>query len=84
MLLVARSQVVVKFLNYVTDKIVRVVLTTSALMLRCVQTICVGEGDFGYFSVVRPLKQQKSFGEVIRNCNAVKRAASNYIRHAFP
>ncbi len=40
-----RSHVVFKFLNYVTDKIVRVVLrvvlTTLALMLRCVQTICV-------------------------------------------
>ncbi len=31
-----RSHVVFKFLNYVTDKIVRVVLTTSALMLMCV------------------------------------------------
>ncbi len=36
-----RSHVVFKFLNYVTDKIVKVVLTTLALMLRCVQTICV-------------------------------------------
>ncbi len=36
-----RSRVVFKFLNYVTDKIFRVVLTTLALMLRCVQTICV-------------------------------------------
>ncbi len=35
------SHVVFKFLNYVTDKIVKVVLTTLALMLRCVQTICV-------------------------------------------
>ncbi len=34
-----RSHVVFKYLNYVTDKIVRVVLTTLALMLRCVQTI---------------------------------------------
>ncbi len=32
-----RSHVVFKFLNYVTDKIVRVVLTTLALMLSCVQ-----------------------------------------------
>ncbi len=30
-----------KFLNYVTDKIIRVVLTTLAIMLRCVQTMCV-------------------------------------------
>ncbi len=29
------------FFNYVTDKIVRVVLITLALMLRCMQTICV-------------------------------------------
>ncbi len=36
-----RSHVVFKFLNYVTDKIIRVVLTTLGLMLRCVQTICV-------------------------------------------
>ncbi len=36
-----RSHVLFKFLNDVTDKIVRVVLTTLALMLRCVQTICV-------------------------------------------
>ncbi len=36
-----RSHVAFKFLNYVIDKIVRVVLTTLALMLRCVQTICV-------------------------------------------
>ncbi len=36
-----RSRVLFKFLNYVTDKIVRVVLTTLALMLRCVETICV-------------------------------------------
>ncbi len=36
-----RSHVVFKFLNHVTDKIVRVVLTTLALMIRCVQTICV-------------------------------------------
>ncbi len=32
-----RSHVVFKFLNYVTDKIVRVVLITLAPMLRCVQ-----------------------------------------------
>ncbi len=30
-----------KFLNYVTNKIVRIVLTTLALMLRCVQTTCM-------------------------------------------
>ncbi len=36
-----RSHVVFKFLNYVTDKIFRVVLITLALMIRCVQTICV-------------------------------------------
>ncbi len=36
-----RSHVVFKFVNYVTDKIVRVVLITLSLMLRCVQTICV-------------------------------------------
>ncbi len=36
-----RSHVVFKFLNNVTDKIVRVVLSTLALLLRCVQTICV-------------------------------------------
>ncbi len=36
-----RSHVVFKVLNYVTDKIVRVVLTTLALMLRCVKTISV-------------------------------------------
>ncbi len=36
-----RSHVVFKFLNYVTDKIIRVVLITLALMIRCVQTICV-------------------------------------------
>ncbi len=30
---------VFKFLNYVNAKIVRVVLTTLAIMLRCVQTI---------------------------------------------
>ncbi len=36
-----RSHAVFKFINYVTDKIVRVVLITLALMLRCVQTICV-------------------------------------------
>ncbi len=34
-----RSYVVFKFLNYVTNKIVREVLTTLVLMLRCVQTI---------------------------------------------
>ncbi len=39
--LLVRSHVLFKFLNYVTDKIVIVVLTTLALMLRCVQTICV-------------------------------------------
>ncbi len=43
-----RSHVVFKFLNYITDKIVRVVLTTLVLMLRCVQklyvcTLCEGE-----------------------------------------
>ncbi len=32
-----RSHVVFKFLNYVTDKIIRVVLTILALILRCVQ-----------------------------------------------
>ncbi len=36
-----RSHVVFKFLNYVTDKIVSVVLTRISLMLRCVHTICV-------------------------------------------
>ncbi len=30
---------VFKFLNYVTDKIVRVVLTKLVLMLKCVQSI---------------------------------------------
>ncbi len=34
-----RSHVVFKFLSYATDKIVRVVLTTLALLLMCVQTI---------------------------------------------
>ncbi len=29
------------FLNYVIDEIIRVMLTTLALMLRCVQTIWV-------------------------------------------
>ncbi len=38
-----RSHIVFKFLNYVTDKIVRVLITLG-LMLRCVQTICVCEG----------------------------------------
>ncbi len=38
-----RSHVVFKLLNYVTDKIIRVVLTTLALMLMCVQTVCDGE-----------------------------------------
>ncbi len=38
-----RSHVVFKLLNYVTDKIVRVALTTLALMLMCVQTVCEGE-----------------------------------------
>ncbi len=43
-----RSHVVFKFLNYVTDKIVRVLLTTLALMLRCVQNymyICERERE---------------------------------------
>ncbi len=40
-----RSHVIFKFLNYVTNKIVRVMLTTLALMLRCVQTMCVCEGE---------------------------------------
>ncbi len=39
--LLVRSHAVFKFLNYVTDKIARVVLILLALMLRCVQTICV-------------------------------------------
>ncbi len=34
-----------KFLNYITDKIVRVVLTTLALMLRYVQTMRVCEEE---------------------------------------
>ncbi len=42
---ILRSHVVFKFLNYVTDKIVRVVLTTLPLMIRCVQTMCVCEGE---------------------------------------
>ncbi len=40
-----RSHVAFKFLNYVTDKIVRVVLITLVLMSKCVQTICVCEGE---------------------------------------
>ncbi len=40
-----RSHVVFKFLNYITDTIVRVVLIKLALRLRCVQTICVWEGE---------------------------------------
>ncbi len=36
-----RRHVVFKFFNYVTDKIIRVVITTLPLMLRCVQTKCV-------------------------------------------
>ncbi len=40
-----RSHVVFKFLNYVTDKIIRVALNTLALMLKCVQTMCVSEGE---------------------------------------
>ncbi len=39
--LLVRSRVVFKLVNYVTDKIIRVALTTLALMLRCVQTISV-------------------------------------------
>ncbi len=42
-----RSHVVFKLLNYVTDKIVRVALITSALMLTCVQTVCEGERESG-------------------------------------
>ncbi len=40
---IVRSHVAFKFLNDVTDKFVRVVLTTLALMLWCVQsiTLCV-------------------------------------------
>ncbi len=38
-----RSHVVFKLLNYVSDKILRVVLTTLARMLTCVQTVCEGE-----------------------------------------
>ncbi len=34
-----RSHIVFKLLNYVTDKIVRVALTTLARMLMCVQTV---------------------------------------------
>ncbi len=41
-----RSHVVFKLLNYVTDKIVRVALTTLALMLTCVQTVCEGEREY--------------------------------------
>ncbi len=40
-----RSHVVFKLLNYVTDKIVRVALTTLARMLTCVQTVCASEGE---------------------------------------
>ncbi len=40
-----RRHAVFKFINYITDKITRVVLTTLALMLRCVQTKCVSEGE---------------------------------------
>ncbi len=43
-----RSHVVFKLLNYVTDKIVRVALITSALMLTCVQTVCEGEREAGH------------------------------------
>ncbi len=45
-----RSHVVFKLLNYVTDKIVRVALTTLALMLTCVQIVCEGEraGEMEY------------------------------------
>ncbi len=45
-----RSHVVFKLLNYVTDKIVRVALTTLALMLTCVETVCEGErsGEIEY------------------------------------
>ncbi len=45
-----RSHVVFKLLNYVTDKIVRVALTTLARMLRCMQTVCEGEraGEIEY------------------------------------
>ncbi len=32
-----------KLLNYVTDKIIRVALTTLTLMLTCAQTVCEGE-----------------------------------------
>ncbi len=35
-----RSHVVFKLLNYVTDKIIRVAVTTLAHMLTCVQTVC--------------------------------------------
>ncbi len=44
----------------------------------CFASVVVG---FGYFFVVRALK---SFGEVIRNCNAVNGAAWNYVHRAFP
>ncbi len=43
-----RSHVVFKLLNYVTDKIVRVALTTLARMLTCVQTEGEGAGEIEY------------------------------------
>ncbi len=41
-----RSHVVFNLLNYVTDKIVRVALTTLVLMLTCAQTVCEGEIEY--------------------------------------
>ncbi len=38
------SHVVFKLFNYATDKILIVALTTLACMLKCVQTVCEGEG----------------------------------------
>ncbi len=50
-----RSHVVFKLLNYVSDKILRVVLTTLARMLTCVQTVCEGEraGEIEYVLFVK-------------------------------
>ncbi len=40
-----RSHVVFKLLNYVTDKIIRVALTTLTRMLTCANYVCVCEGE---------------------------------------
>ncbi len=40
-----RSHAVFKFVNYVTDKIVRVVLTISTDVKVCANYICVCEGE---------------------------------------